>query len=70
MTEAFTERILERMEELESYWTTKMTLVMKELEDHVQMKEELDELRTRHEYTNLKCTQLQGDVKDIGEARD
>lgn len=69
-TEAFINKILERMEALESYWTTKMDLVMKELEDHVQMREEFDELRTWHEYTDLKCTQLEIEVKEIGEAGD
>lgn len=44
VTEAFINRILERIEALESYWTTKMDLFMKELEDHVQTREEFDEL--------------------------
>lgn len=69
-TEAFIERILERMEELESYWTAKMAMVMKDLEANAKMREELNELRTQHKYTNLKCTQLEDEVKEIGEARD
>ena len=44
VTEAWINKILERMEALKSYWTTKMTLVTKELEDHVQMREEFDQL--------------------------
>lgn len=34
------------------------------------MREEFDELWIRHEYTDLKCTQLEDEVKEIGEARD
>ena len=67
---AFTKRILERMEELDSYWTMKMKLVMKYQEANSKMREELNELRTQHEYTDLKCTQLEDEVKEIGEARD
>ena len=34
------------------------------------MKEELDELWTQHEYTDLLCTQLEVRVKEVEEARD
>jgi len=47
-TNAFRERILERMEELESYWITKMNLVIKDQEDTSKMREELDKLRTQN----------------------
>lgn len=70
VTEVFIERILERMDELESYWTAKMVVVMKDLEANAKMREELDELQTQHEYTDIKCTQLENEVKEIGEARD
>jgi len=58
------------MEDLESYWTKKMDLVMKEQEDASKMREELDELWTQHEYIDLMCTQLELKFKDIEEARD
>eukprot|EP00253_Pinus_taeda_P017950 PITA_17950 len=70
VTLAFIERILEGMEELESYWTTKMNLVMKDQEDTSKVREELNELRTQNEYTDLKCTKLEDKVKEIEEARD
>ena len=47
-----------------------MNLVVKDQEANSKMREELDELRTQHEYTGLKCTQLEDEVKEIGEARD
>ena len=34
------------------------------------MREELDELRTQHEYTDLLCIQLEVRVKEVEEARD
>ena len=34
------------------------------------MREELEELRTQHEYTDLMCTQLELTVKEVEEARD
>jgi len=57
------------MEDLESYWTKKMDLVMKEQEDASKMREELDEIWTQHEYIDLMCTQLELKVKEIKEAR-
>eukprot|EP00253_Pinus_taeda_P005661 PITA_05661 len=58
-TMAFIEKLLERMEDLEAYWTKKMDLVEKDQEANSKMKEELDELRTQHEYTDILCTQLE-----------
>ena len=34
------------------------------------MKEELQELRTQHEYTDIMCTQLEVRVKEVEEVRD
>ena len=67
---AFIKKVLERKEDLESYWTKKMDLVMKDQEDTLKMREEIDELQTQHEYIDLICTQLEVKVKEIEEARD
>ena len=69
-TMAFIEKVLERMEDLEANWTKKMDLVEKDQEEKMNMREELDELQTQHEYTDHICTQLEVKVKDIEEARD
>lgn len=64
------EKVLERMEELESYWIMKMNLVMKDQEENSKVREQFDELWTQHKYTDLMCTQLEVKVKEIEEARD
>lgn len=69
-TMAFIEKVLERMEDLEAYWTKKIDLFMKDQEGNSKMKEELNELWTQHKYIDLICTQLEGKVKEIEEARD
>jgi len=66
----FIKKVLERMEDLEAYWTKKMDLVKKDQEANSKMKEELDELQTQHEYNDIMCTQLEVKVKEIEEARD
>ena len=57
------EKMLLRMEVMETSWDKKMDLLAKEQEANSKMKEELDELRTQHdelrtqyEYTDLMCT--------------
>ena len=44
--ETFINRILERMEELDSFWTLKMAGVTKDQEGNEKMREEFDELQT------------------------
>jgi len=69
-TMAFIEKVLEKMEDLETFWTKEMGLIKKDQEANSKMKEEFDELRTQHEYTDLMCTQLEVRVKEVEEARD
>ena len=69
-TMAFMEKALEKMEDLEAFWTKKMDLVDKDQEANSKMREELDELWIQHEYTNLMCTQLEVRVKEVEEVRD
>ena len=64
------EKMLLRMEAMESSWDTKVDLLTKEQEASSRLREELDELRTQHEYTDLMCTQLEIRVKEVEEARD
>ena len=64
------EKVLLRMEVMETSWDKKMDLYIKEQEANSKMKEELNELRTQHEYTDLMCTQLEVRVKEVEEARD
>lgn len=45
-------------------------MVVKDQEANSKMKEELEELRTQHEYTDLMCTQLEVRVKEVEEAKD
>lgn len=47
-----------------------MDLVEKDQEANSKMREELDELQTQHEYTDLMCTQLEVKVKEIEQERD
>jgi len=69
-TMSFIEKVLEKMEDLEAFWTKKMELVERDQEANSKMREELEELWTQHEYTNLMCTQLEVRVKEVEEARD
>lgn len=52
---AFIEKVLERMEELEAYWTKKMDLVKRDKEANSKMREELDELQTLNTSTLILC---------------
>jgi len=47
-----------------------MDLFDREQEANSKMREELKELRTQHEYTDLMSTQLEVRVKEVEEARD
>jgi len=69
-TMAFIEKVLEKMEDLEAFWTKKMDLIERDQEANSKMKEELDELQTQHEYTDPMCTQLEVTVKGVEKARD
>ena len=76
-TIGFIEKVLEKMEDMETSWDKKMDLFAKEQEANLKTKEELEELRTQHdelrtqyEYTDLMCTQLEVRVKEVEEARD
>ena len=69
-TLGFIEKVLEKVEDMEAFWTKKLELIGKDQEANSKMKEELEELRTQHEYTNLMCTQLEVKVKEIEESRD
>jgi len=55
-TMALMEKVLKKMEDMETFWNKKMDLFDKEQEANLKMKEELDEIRTQHEYTDLLCT--------------
>jgi len=76
-TIGFNEKVLEKVEEMETSWDKRMDLFAKEQEAYSKVKEELDELRTQHdelrtqyEYTDLMCTQLAIRVKEVEESRD
>ena len=69
-TMAFMEKVLEKMVDLEAFWTKKMDLIKRDQEANSKMREELEELQTQHEYTDLLCTQLEVRVKEIEEAKD
>ena len=69
-TMAFMEKVLEKMEDLEEFWTKKMDLIERDQEANSKMREEIEELRTQHEYTDIMCTQLEVRVKEVEEARD
>lgn len=69
-TLGFIEKVLEKMEDMEAFWTKKMELIERDQEANLKMKEELNALWTQHEYTDLMCTQLKVRVKEIEEARD
>jgi len=76
-TIGFIEKVLEKVEDMESSWDRKMDLFAKEQEVYSKVKEELDELRTQHdelptqyEYTDLMCIQLEIRVKEVEESRD
>ena len=69
-TIGFIEKMLEKMEDMEAFWTKKLELIERDQEANSKMKEELNELRNQHEYTDLLCTQLEVRVKEIEEARD
>ena len=62
-TMAFIEKVLEKMEDMEAFWTKNMELIERDQEANSKMKEELDELWTQHEYTDFLCTQLEVRVK-------
>ena len=64
------EKVLEKMEDLEASWNKKMDLIDRDQEANSKMREELNELQTQHEYTDLMCTQLEVRVKEVEEARD
>jgi len=64
------EKVLLRMEVMETSWDKNMDLFAKEQEANSKMKEEFAELRTQHEYIDLMCTQLEIRVKEVEEARD
>ena len=69
-TMALMKKVLEKMEDLEDFWTKKMDLIERDQEANSKMREELEELPTQHEYTDLMCTQLEVRVKEVEEARD
>ena len=69
-TLALMEKMLLRMEVMETSWDKKMDLFTQEQEANSKMKEEFDELWTQHEYIDLMCTQLEVRVKEVEEARD
>jgi len=69
-TLALMEKMLLRMEAMETSWENKMGLFTQGQETNAKMKEEFDELRTQHEYIDLMCTQLDIRVKEVEEARD
>ena len=48
-TIGFIEKVLEKVEDMETSWDRKMDLFAKEQEANSKMKEELDELRTQHD---------------------
>ena len=48
-TLAFIEKVIEKMEALETSWDKKMDLLAKEQETNLKTKEELEELRTQHD---------------------
>ena len=62
-TIVFIEKVLEKVEDMETCWDKKMDLFTKEQEANSKMKEDFDELQTQHEYTDLLCTQLEVRVK-------
>lgn len=62
-TEAFINRILERMEELDSFQTLKMARVTKDQEGNARMREEFDKIRDRYEYIKWKYTQSYHKIK-------
>jgi len=64
------EKVLLRMEVMETSWDKKMDLFAKEQEANLKMKEEVDELWTQQEYIDLICTQLEARVKEVEEVRD
>jgi len=69
-TIALMEKMLLRMEVMETSWDKKMDFFAREQEANSKMKEEFDELWTQHKYTDLMCTQLEVRVKEVEEARD
>ena len=73
----FVDKVLGRMETLESSWNQEVGSLSKERETISKVKEELEELQTQHdelktqfEYTDFLCTQLEGRVKEVEESRD
>jgi len=64
------QKMMERLEFLEAHFEGKFDLVVEEQKAFLKVKDELDELRTQHEYTYLMCTQLELRVKDIEASRD
>eukprot|EP00253_Pinus_taeda_P011267 PITA_11267 len=64
------QKVVERLEYLEDHFEKKIDLVLEEQKAFLKVKDELDELRTQHEYTDLMCTQLELRVKDVEDSRD
>ena len=64
------QKVFERMEYLEDHFEKKIDLVVEEQKATLRMKDELDELRTQHEYTDLMCTQPEIRFKEVEAARD
>eukprot|EP00253_Pinus_taeda_P033370 PITA_33370 len=50
-TVGFIEKVLEKMEDMEAFWTKKMELIERDQEANLKMMEELEELQTQHECT-------------------
>ena len=69
VSEDFMNRVLERIEELDSDWTLKLAKIMQDQEGNAKM-EEFDELKDWCEYSKWKYTQLEEEFKEIGKARD
>eukprot|EP00253_Pinus_taeda_P030757 PITA_30757 len=73
----FIDKVLGRMDALESSWNQEVGSMNKEWETISKVKEEIEELRTQHdelktqfEYTDYLCMQLEGKVKEVEELRD
>ena len=64
------EKIVLRMGAMESSWEKEVELLTKEQEANSKLREDFEELRTQHEYTDLMCTQLEIRLKEVEESRD
>jgi len=66
---ALMEKMMLRMEAMETSWDKKMDLFTQEQEANAKMKEEFNEFWTHHEYIDLMFTQFEIRVKEVEEER-